>query len=467
MMSHRVRGLSLLHGLLQTVALQGLFWAWTFLARWLTHDKSFNHRNYFVYSVVLAIASLLDLGRSKLTRKNLLHLDIIRNHSMSVRQSAVTVGCLLIFLVASKDIAVSRIFLFTFAPATYLLVLASNAVFPSWLAAHLFHGRSAARTILLGSRESAAKLRPWLKRKASYGFQPIGIITGDAVQDDRIDLPILGSYSDVKTVLRDNEATQLIVLDLPLLPEQIVDIGDLCDKFGIRLLIVNDLEDKLHRSISFFDDDGFHFIGFRQEPLECPVGRTVKRFLDLAVALPVVLFILPSASLLVWFFQRTQSPGPLFFRQKRTGKYNQPFLIFKFRTMHVNNEDEARQASRDDPRVFRAGKWLRKLSIDELPQFINVLTGEMSVVGPRPHLVDHDLLFGEIAHFYRVRSFIKPGITGLAQVRGLRGEARKEQDLIDRIHSDVYYLENWSPLLDWVIIFKTAWQVMAPPKTAY
>ena len=132
--------------------------------------------------------------------------------------------------------------------------------------------------------------------------------------------------------------------------------------------------------------------------------------------------------------------------------------------MHVNVQDEAKQAVENDPRVFALGKWLRKLSLDELPQFINVLRGEMSVVGPRPHFVDHDLLFGEIANFYRVRSFIKPGITGLAQVRGLRGEARQEKDLIDRIHSDLYYLEHWSPLMDWVIIFKTAWQMIAPPK---
>jgi lipopolysaccharide/colanic/teichoic acid biosynthesis glycosyltransferase len=206
---------------------------------------------------------------------------------------------------------------------------------------------------------------------------------------------------------------------------------------------------------------------FRREPLECPVGRTIKRVLDLVVSLPVCLFILPPVALVVWFFQGTQSQGPLFFRQRRTGKYNRPFLIYKFRTMRVGNFDEGRQAVADDDRVLPAGRWMRKLSIDELPQFINVLVGEMSVVGPRPHFVDHDALFGEIAHFYRVRSFIKPGITGLAQVRGLRGEARKERDLIDRIHSDVYYLENWSPILDWVIIFKTAWQVIAPPKTAY
>jgi lipopolysaccharide/colanic/teichoic acid biosynthesis glycosyltransferase len=257
------------------------------------------------------------------------------------------------------------------------------------------------------------------------------------------------------------------MLDLPMAPEQIVALGNLCDKMGVRLFIVNDLEDKLHRSVLFLEDDGFHFLAFRQEPLECPIGRMMKRAFDIAIALPVVLFVLPLTSLAVWLCHRVQSPGPLFFTQRRTGKYNQEFQILKYRTMHVDHGDEARQATEDDCRVFRTGRWMRKLSLDELPQFVNVLRGEMSVVGPRPHFVDHDELFGEIANFYRVRSFIKPGITGLAQVRGLRGEARRDQDLIDRIHSDLYYLENWSLLLDWVIIVRTAWHVVFPPKSAY
>lgn len=467
MISNRVRGLSVLHGFLQAIMLMLFFWLWMAMGACFSHDNVFLTQQYFIYSIVLASARMIDLGRSKQERKNLLHLDIIRNHSMSIRQAAAVVGGLLIFLVASKDVGMSRLFLFSFAPAAYLLLLLTNAVFPRRLASWLFSGRHRANTLLLGSSRNAVKLRPWLERKASFGFHPVGLVNDESNRDVRCNLPVLGGFSEITRILQETDATQLILLDLPLLPEQIVELGDLCDKNGVRLLIVNDLEDKLHRSISFFDDDGFHFIGFRQEPLECPVGRTIKRALDLLVALPVVMFILPPLCLLVWIFQRIQSPGPLFFRQRRTGKYNHPFLIFKFRTMFVNNEDEGRQAVSDDPRVFPAGKWMRKFSIDELPQFINVLTGEMSVVGPRPHFVDHDLLFGEIAHFYRVRSFIKPGITGLAQVRGLRGEANKEQDLIDRIHSDVYYLEHWSPLMDWVIIFKTAWQMMVPPKSAY
>jgi len=466
MISHRVRGLSLMHGLLQTLGVLLLFWLWMLGFAFGLHER-FLREQYVTYSVVLVVTCLLDLGRSKLARNDLLHLDIIRNHSLSIRQAAVIVGGLLLFLVASKDVSVSRLFLFTFGPAVYLLLLVTNVFCPGWLASLLFSGGSSAKTLILGSPDDAVKLNPWLERKVRYGLNLVGLITTTSGHDSRCQLPVLGDFSKITRILQKTDATKLIVLDLSLQPDQMVELADLCDKYGLRLLIVNDLEDRFHRSITFFDDDGFHFMEFRREPLECPVGRTIKRMLDLAVALPVVLFVLPPVSLAVWYFQRTQSPGPLFFRQRRTGKYNRPFLIYKFRTMNLGNFDEGRQASANDSRVFPAGKWMRKLSIDELPQFINVLVGEMSVVGPRPHFVDHDALFGEIAHFYRVRSFIKPGITGLAQVRGLRGEARKERDLIDRIHSDVFYLENWSPILDWVIIFKTAWQVIAPPKSAY
>jgi exopolysaccharide biosynthesis polyprenyl glycosylphosphotransferase len=443
-----------------------LFWVWMIVFS-MCLEQRFLREQYVTYAIVLVVVALLDVGRSKLARNDLLHLDIIRNHSLSIRQAAVIVGGLLLFLVASKDVAISRLFLFTFAPAAYLLLLVSNVLCPRWLAALLFSGGSSAKTLILGSPDDAVKLNPWLERKVRYGLDLVGLITTASSHDSRCHLPVLGDFSEITRILQTTDATKLIVLDLSLAPDQMVELADLCDKYGLRLLIVNDLEDRFHRSITFFDDDGFHFMEFRREPLECPVGRTIKRILDLMVAFPMCVFVLPPIALTVWFFQRMQSPGPLFFRQRRTGKYNRPFLIYKFRTMYLGNFDEGKQAEANDDRIYPAGRWMRKLSIDELPQFINVLIGEMSVVGPRPHFVDHDALFGEIAHFYRVRSFIKPGITGLAQVRGLRGEARKERDLIDRIHSDVYYLENWSPILDWVIIFKTAWQVIAPPKSAY
>ncbi len=468
MISNRVRGLNLLHWAMQAMMVVALFWAWVFFFSNTVRGGESAPANdrYFAYSIVVAIAFLVDLWRSKLAQGNLLHLDVVRSHGIALRQTCIIIGALLVFLVAQKDIAISRTFLFTLAPLLYCALVVSNKVFPPFLARFVFSYHPAT-TLLLGSRDHARKLSSWLERKSSYGFRTIGLITDDPTPLEGDRLPVLGGFSEVERIIKDTRPSQLIMLDLPMSPDQIVGLGNLCDKMGVRLFIVNDLEDKLHRSVLFLEDDGFHFLAFRQEPLECPIGRMMKRVFDILIALPVVVFVLPFTSLAVWLCHRAQSHGPLFFTQRRTGKYNQEFQILKYRTMHVNHGDEARQATEDDCRVFRTGRWMRKLSIDELPQFVNVLKGEMSVVGPRPHLVDHDELFGEIANFYRVRSFIKPGITGLAQVRGLRGEARRDQDLIDRIHSDLYYLENWSLLLDWVIIVRTAWHVVFPPKTAY
>jgi len=468
MISNRVRGLNLLHWAMQAAMVIGLFWAWVYVFSSTVQGAAAAPANdrYFIYSLVVGCAFLVDLWRSRLAQGNLLHLDVVRSHGIALRQTIVVIGALLVFLVAQKDIAISRMFLFTFAPLLYTTLIVSNKLFPPFLARFVFSYHPAT-TLLLGSRAHARKLASWLERKASYGFRTVGLITDDPTPRADDPLPVLGRLAEMERILKEQRPTQLIMLDLPMSPEQIVGLGNLCDKLGVRLFIVNDLEDKLHRSVLFLEDDGFHFLAFRQEPLECPIGRIAKRIFDIVIAVPVVLFVLPLASLGVWLCHRAQSPGPLFFTQRRTGKYNREFQILKFRTMHVNHGEEARQATEDDCRVFRTGRWLRKLSVDELPQFVNVLKGEMSVVGPRPHFVDHDELFGEIANFYRVRSFIKPGITGLAQVRGLRGEARRDQDLIDRIHSDLYYLENWSLLLDWVIIVRTAWHVVFPPKTAY
>jgi putative colanic acid biosynthesis UDP-glucose lipid carrier transferase len=215
------------------------------------------------------------------------------------------------------------------------------------------------------------------------------------------------------------------------------------------------------------EDEGMRFITLREEPLENPVNRFAKRALDLAVALPVVFFILPPLMLVIWIVQRFQSPGSLFFLQKRAGIQNREFKIIKFRTMGENNPDEARQVVQGDVRVFRFGRWMRRLSIDELPQFINVLTGDMSVTGPRPHMIEHNAQFAQQMANYHIRTFVKPGITGLAQVRGFRGEARSEAEIAKRLESDISYLENWRLALDLSIIARTAWQLLVPPKNAY
>ena len=215
------------------------------------------------------------------------------------------------------------------------------------------------------------------------------------------------------------------------------------------------------------EEDGAHFLALQNEPLEDPVNRALKRGLDIAVSLPVVVLILPVLTAIIWLVQRWQAPGPVFFNRPRGGRNRTTFGMFKYRSMYVSDHDINQQAQAGDDRVYPLGRLLRKASLDEFPQFLNVLRGEMSVVGPRPHLPKHDEQFSQIARAYRTRSLVKPGITGLAQVKGFRGEITEPAKLHRRVYWDLYYVAHWSIVMDLRIIFLTAWQVVRPPKTAY
>jgi putative colanic acid biosynthesis UDP-glucose lipid carrier transferase len=316
-------------------------------------------------------------------------------------------------------------------------------------------------TLLVGSCERVARLAPWLQRKARFGLRTVGVLCDENhVHCSPPQCPVLGLSSALARVIATLRVSQVVLIDFR---EDYAALVDPVQRSGARLLIVSDLAERLGHSISMFEDDGFHFFSLHLEPLENPVNRILKRSFDILFSLLVLIFILPPVSLIVWLLHRLQSCGPLFFRQVRAGIQNREFVIWKFRTMHP-------AAPSSDPaqadRIFPAGRLLRRYSLDELPQFINVLRGEMSVVGPRPHLVEHNVQFAQVMSAFHIRAFVKPGITGLAQVRGFRGEALTVEAVSHRLESDMLYLENWSPLLDLVIVLRTAWQVLFPPDAA-
>jgi putative colanic acid biosynthesis UDP-glucose lipid carrier transferase len=276
---------------------------------------------------------------------------------------------------------------------------------------------------------------------------------------------VLGTIEQFDEICHTSEITQVVLLEL--CPTEVArSLLAKCQQRGMRLLIVNDLAEQIRHPIRCVVDEGINLVTLHEEPLENPLNRVLKRTFDFALAIFVVVSVLPWLIVLVWLCQRLQSPGPLWYRQQRAGLQNRPFSILKFRTMHTENGDETVQAKRGDARIYPLGRWLRRFSLDEIPQFLNVLSGEMSVVGPRPHLLEHNKQFAEVIKQYHLRTFIKPGITGLAQVRGFRGEARTPDDISARLHSDLIYLENWSLALDIGIVLRTIWQMLRPPATA-
>lgn len=393
---------------------------------------------------------------------------LVELHRLAFLQSACAVGALLAYLAVAKDQYIPRTLLVAYVPTLYLSLLWAKMWLPRRLARGIFGAMREERALLVGPAAKVGRLERWLLAKKLLGFRTVGWLSNEEPVAPAVNgVACLGGLSDVEAVVLREAITQIIVLELPRAQSRHREIVSIAERLGVRFMILSDLEEMLDHPVVLVEDDGFRFITLREEPLENPLNRLLKRLLDLAVAIPVVMFVLPPIALLVWALHRRQSRGPLFYAQTRAGLQNRRFQIFKFRTMHAQPGGETRQATRDDDRIFPAGRWLRRFSIDELPQFVNVLRGEMSVTGPRPHMVEHNALFAEQMANYHIRTLVKPGITGLAQVRGFRGEARTSAEIAQRLASDISYLENWRLVLDVSIIARTAWQMVQPPRSAY
>jgi exopolysaccharide biosynthesis polyprenyl glycosylphosphotransferase len=470
MVTQRTEGLYRLFLLCQIIMVAVLFWfgVWIMVTFYSPGSGAqFTWRRYSIYCGLIVLGMWLEsLSRSG-SKNYFLQNELLRQHRLSLRQTIASVGLLVFYLIGTKDAFISRVFFFNFVPWLYLALLFSHHYLPSLLARGFFTGVRDEKTLLVGPARKAAQLRDWLRRKAEFGLRTVGLVCDENTDNAHDGIPVLGASDELEKIIRQFGITQIILLEFPLFSEIDRNVIDICDQLGIRLLIVSDLEEKLRHSVTQFEDDGFRFIALREEPLENPLNRFFKRAIDLSIAIPVMLVVFPIFTVIVWIAQRLQSPGPLFHAQTRAGMQNRQFKIYKFRTMRPDHEDVARQASDGDERVYPLGKWFRKLSIDELPQFWNVLRGDMSIVGPRPHLIEHNNQFSRLMANYHVRAFVKPGITGLAQVRGFRGEARNNSDIESRVACDIEYLENWNLSLECGIILRTFAQLIVPPRTAY
>ena len=208
-------------------------------------------------------------------------------------------------------------------------------------------------------------------------------------------------------------------------------------------------------------------ISLRTIPLDKEINTRLKHFFDVEFSLFVILTVLSWLTPILGLLIKLESRGPVFFKQRRNGLNYKEFYCYKFRSMRLNSEADLEQVQKNDPRVTKFGKILRKFSLDELPQFFNVILGDMSVVGPRPHMVSHTEMYAKSVDKFMVRHFIKPGITGLAQINGCRGEVETEKDIVNRVKFDIFYIENWSILLDLRIIYKTVINVISGEEKAY
>ena len=243
-------------------------------------------------------------------------------------------------------------------------------------------------------------------------------------------------------------------------------ISKLCDSQVVRFYYVPVSVETIGLNLKREMLDDMEIFTTYENPLQNSINRFIKRVFDIVMS---TIFLIPTAFILpiLWIIIKIQSPGPLFFKQKRTGLDGKEFVMLKFRSMHVNKDADRLQATKDDPRKYPFGNFMRKANIDELPQFWNVLKGDMSIVGPRPHMLAHTEMYSQLIDKYMVRHFVKPGVTGWAQVTGFRGETKELWQMEGRVRRDIWYMEHWTIWLDIRIIWLTVKTIFIHDKNAY
>lgn len=472
MITTRARGLANLHALAITLIVGAFFWIYANLiyhVPFVRLSRSVNLLPYFLCVVGGVLLSSRDLTRLAARFHVLNWLDAAR---LAGRQTALMALLTFTMMFATQDRSISRLFLGTFLVWSWIGLTYLNARMPRLLARLLFQKGHRLPTVFIGRMTSLSQLNVWIANKEPLGIHPVGMLSDETPAADAAasGLSWLGRVDELPRVLREREVAQLVLLEFPVTDAEARTIIDRCQEHGCRLLIHNNLEERYTLPLVPITEEGRHFYTLQEEPLEDPANRVLKRAFDLAIALPVVVLLLPPLCLLVAGVQRWQAPGPLFHVRERRGLRGSVFPMLKFRSMYAGTGDEsaeARQAQPGDARVFPFGRFLRRRSLDEFPQFWNVVRGDMSVVGPRPYMPMLDEEFRQVTKAYRTRHLVKPGLTGLAQSMGYRGEILEREMLSRRHHWDVHYITHWSLWLDIQITVRTLGQVLFPPKTAY
>lgn len=322
------------------------------------------------------------------------------------------------------------------------------------------------KVIILGYNDTAKKLARYFEEDG-INTQLIGFIEDQKNIHELSNYPVLSNIDQTLQVAKELGVQEIFSTITPEQNNEIYNLMYQAEKECIRFKIVPNLSIFITREvhIDYFGD--LPILSLRSEPLDDVGNRIKKRGVDLTVSFLVIVFILSWLIPLVGLLIFIESGFPIFFKQLRTGKDQIPFRCWKFRSMKSNKEANLKQATLNDERITKLGKFLRKTSLDEFPQFLNVFRGEMSLVGPRPHMVKHTKDYSQVVDEYMVRQFIKPGITGWAQINGYRGEITNAEQIHMRVNKDLWYLENWTLWLDIQILFLTVYYILKGDKNVY
>lgn len=358
----------------------------------------------------------------------------------------------------TDETSYKRIIIFLFISFNFILFIKFSIYF-FLQTFRVVYGGNLRKVVLFGSSTSIAPLRQFFTENLDYGYQLVRVFESGQTEPAQIE--------EMFEFVKNHHIDEIYSAMDGLSESKINSIIDFADINLKTLKFIPEGNQLLFRNFTLQYYGYIPVIALRHIRLDENINKIAKRIFDIVFSVIIFVGVLSWIIPLLGILIKLESKGPVFFIQKRNGLNNKEFDCYKFRSMTVTSCEYTDQVSRNDARVTKIGKFIRKTSIDELPQFINVLLGDMSVVGPRPHMVSYNEEYKLKVNKFMVRHFIKPGITGLAQTRGFRGEIESDSDIINRFKYDVFYLENWSILLDIKIIFTTVFNIIRGDKKAY
>ena len=370
-----------------------------------------------------------------------------------------------VYLFFLKMVSLSRVFVVTVLISTGVAFLLTRFIY---LGVYQYRKKTEwllNKVIVIGYNDLSKKLVHYLS--SDINVRVIGYCEEYEKITELSNYPILGNISKTLELCKEYGATEIYSTIAPEHNSFVYELIKSADQHCIRFKLVPDLGIFMNRQMHIDHLQDIPVVALHNEPLQDLGNRIKKRCFDLIVSSLVIVFILswliPLISLLIWI----ESRGGALFLQQRSGRNNRSFTCIKFRSMYKNDLAHHKQATRDDERVTRIGRFLRRTSFDELPQFINVFKGEMSISGPRPHMIKQTDKYSQLINDYMVRQFLKPGITGWAQVNGFRGETPELHQMKKRVEHDIWYMENWSLWLDVKIMFMTVINALRGEQNAF
>ena len=419
----------------------------------------------FLFSNVIWILLSNYLGAYKFVRVE--HIEKIISRTIKLIFFHVFILFAIILILNFDDI--SRLRMLIFYGFLILSIFSFRILFINILKKLRKSGFNFRTVVIVGYNQTGIEIHKILSKDLTYGYRILGYF--DTVEEDcklPKDVNILGKIEDLELFAKTNNIHEIYFASNDYETEKVKGLIKFCENNLIRLKIVPHFKQytetrRVH--IDFYEN--IPILSLRKEPLEIPLNRILKKGLDLFISLLIIVFISSWMFPIIILLIKISSKGPIFFKQERTGLGNKTFWCYKFRTMKVNELSNTVQARKNDPRITKIGGFLRKSNIDELPQLLNVFKGDMSLVGPRPHMLLHTDEYSSKIENYLARHFAKPGITGWAQVNGYRGETKELSEMESRIEYDIWYIENWSILLDMKIIYKTVINMLKGDKNAF